>query len=703
MIRYEFWAISTLISIGIIGGLIYNWPQIPSGEVAENPIADTEEVKPYSPLEDSPKSELTGKEATDLVVMADRYLTGGNFAMAAQNYELACSQSVNEPALLLRHAFALELSGAWSEADEAYQKCLSIQTLNPNQKIAGTLGRVRTWNVQNRQQEAFKVLCDIYLRHGGDSELHELLRKRLAWQIQRLKQKMLQQNGEAKRLSQFQHGNCLIDPLDYLQLLDAVHQPKQVLEEMEFQIIQKPDLDVHLIAYSGFLRLVPIGRLLTIIEESAGLELLPTDRAQKQLYARSIEIDCEGMTLATLLDSVLIPHNLTWRQEGQQIFVEANTERSNRDNSHFLAQSIIRSARYISVNFGDSEEATYALIVAGNMHQYLREYDEASKYYRQLEQQTLAGEISGIVSFNQALLAVEIGRGSEALDLLYSTVDQSLDLELKSIAYSMIGEISLYNDDLEQAIQINARCISLTRLPQTKSRATLNLARAQLLANNPHAANQAIFAQKEFITDPDQVSLAAVLGAYARVLGTVTNENKRLASERLIVALTEIDFNRIEGLVDRILLSRALNNVGLTEQAVHLLDSALAKHDDVYWKRRLQYELAFLSIDSANLGFAKSLLSQLSADTTDSIGIHSAIRLAKLELVDRNYDQTIDVLTKIWKETQDQGTRKEILGVLGTAFQGKGDAESAAYCFAGMLPGLAVPALEVENAKEFQN
>jgi hypothetical protein len=221
---------------------------------------------------------------------------------------------------------------------------------------------------------------------------------------------------------------------------------------------------------------------------------------------------------------------------------------------------------------------------------------------------------------------------------------------------------------------------------RTIQESALCLARAYLLAGQPLAANQALYNARQSFHDPDATRLAAVLGSYARFLGTTASVFHRNEVERLLTELTQIHGSPSLKAEDAFLLGQAYNELGFEIQARDLIENSMAQARSPYWQHRLTFELAGILHRNGESDAALSLLTVILADSDSNLFPAALLRKAQIELLIGAPEACTETCRRLLQLPLNASDKKAGLDLMGQAYRSLNLHYSAALCYAGSLP-----------------
>jgi tetratricopeptide (TPR) repeat protein len=236
------------------------------------------------------------------------------------------------------------------------------------------------------------------------------------------------------------------------------------------------------------------------------------------------------------------------------------------------------------------------------------------------------------------------------------------------------------------AIRAGRRGLATAVCAEQKQTASLNLARAYLLHDDPFSANNALFENRDSFNDDRAKNLASLLGAYARFIGVKNKAGMLNARNRLFSAIAMIPDSEYASFADGYFAAHAFQELGFTEHAVDKYLLALSRPDIGAWQRRILYELALAKKAIGETEAAMSILQSM-VDRKDDPWNRLALRqIAEIFAESKQTSACIETCKKLWQSDLNDEEKQAVLHILGIAYQQQGEHYSAALCFAGILP-----------------
>lgn len=718
MHRVELWIFTTLFSVGVIIGMTYLDMQ-ETTEPTENAVAATQQsINVPTPEKEQSSTALELSDASiehnaQLLTLGDRYMVAGNYALALEKFRLYGKHAKGERAsILLRQAFCHEQQNQFLSAEKVYR---DAQTASPiqNYQILASVGHSRCLLRRGKYRFALEQVADQILKLDGETIAPDT-RAQLVFHFAKVleAQAIFEQdnfnrfNSKSTDATQSPSSAPFNDPKDLIQpnsvvfdqydpnpetLLAALKTPSSQPQrdrpsELSIEIQQRSGDSAVLIALSVFSGIQPTDVLLQQLSQTADVQLQISPQARKRLAGRARSIHLKTITLASLLDQLLTPENLAWFQTESEILIITKSEMQvSQASVGYWFELAQRSLRKFEIEYSENDRRSASLFARANLSLLSGDLDYAANLYQELEQMQTTGEMQAKMFFNQAKLNMRRQRVDEANRLFYLAIDQTLDPNVESSSYCLIAENLLAKTDLEGSLTTGRRAVSLATTYRQKQVATLNLARAYLLKNDPFSANLILFKNREFFEQSPLKPIASVLGTYARFMGVSDEDGIRIARNRLLTSISMLDAAQSLTSPDCYVIAMAYEQLGFGDRAIAAMKQAIEKTQVVHWQRKLTYELAVVHYKRKNFDASIPLLQQL-ADVEDDWKRKSLLQLATIYNDQSMTEACITICKQVWKEELTLGQRDFVLKLLGKSYQTKGEHHTAALCFAGMLP-----------------
>lgn len=730
--RAEIVWITVFLTVGAIGGLVYNWPSStedpaaqsidetidPADVLAEQsdeiddtwPFTDETRENPQSPTvqesesqtdlaadpiddvwsEISPPMKRTQKIDSAVVELGDRLLLGGNYEGAMKHYQKLL-QTVDVPTdngILIRLALASELAHEHDDAIKHYRSAIRVVEKGSVAQANCLLGIARVWENRGQFNDAASLLSELYLIYGG-TKYPQLLRAQLVSQLSDCLQKRVLssqividalQNEPMEYYWPAVTVDHVLELVDWEAPVDGLSTPPSQL-----QVLQSPNKDASVVLVGANVRGLSVLGLLTEIERGSGMVFNLTEKAKTDLVGRMTNVQTTAMPVSFLLDSVLESMALTWSQSEGEVSVMHREELADRDLASYDLARTQRMLRQVQLEVEPGPRRTAAIMNEGNNSRLAGGWEEARTKYQMAREQTPMHELSAKLYFNEASLQLADGEKLDALNACYMALDQTLTASLEGDVYAMISELELELGQTDKAILAGSRGLRRATEPAVLSRCAMMLARAYLLTEDPDSANQVLFDQSPHIVGDATQRVASVFSSFARFQRNPSRGGLQDEGQRLVMALATLKPNDPAGFADALIVSQAYASVGIRNKAVESLKESLAKAPKGFWSERIRLELARAQYGAGHFDAADETISnygQVSIDLLPTV----LLLHAKIKFDAGKLEQCESICRRIARLEVDQTVQAEALNTLGMVLNEKGQHYAATLCFAGVLP-----------------
>ena len=729
MNKPEFWLIPTLFAFGVIAGTTWlllspsdhNPPDTHAGKSTANdpdpersggpamssaPLA----LRPPVPLPSSTVLDADEEAAIQAVRKGDHLLQGGNYADAVRLFQRAVRLNggwTSENALRL--AFCAELMGMLPEALAHYERAIDTAS-TPVHRYLAELGTARVRAARGHPGVALSGLSELFLNLDETTGVPEEIRARVVFQLAHLFGSFALQDY-AFDLNRPDGVAFPPEPRDIestLQLIrgepiddaSASATPEPIPDGLN--LLQRPTDDVDTILVSGQIELTPITILINQLSVIAKLDIQTSPQAQQAIVGRAKRMTLRSVPISLLLDTLLLPLDLCWYQDGAAIqIVSLGEVASTADGRLYWNRAADRVYRRFSIAFPGDSRMDHVLAERAILKLIEGDVDGASKYLYEVRQKRPTGEMMATVFFNLAKLNLRLGRIDEAIETFYNAVDQSQEPRLQASGYWHVAQLYLESGRYERAVHAGGRSMATARNEAQRRLTALTMARAYLMLEDPSSANKILFDSRGAFEDSDLYSIGAILGSYARYLGSADETARTIAARRLLTALSETPDDRYPSFIDLYLAGKAYQVLGFPNRSLDKLRLASRSTDILLWQRRILFELAseLIEIDPASPE-AEKLFTFLVGEAHDPWARRSRIALAEYYLNQRQPERCLEQCQEVWKGNGDLDLedQKFVLQIMGQAYADLGQHYTAALCFAGKLP-VAEPVSTSESGR----
>ncbi|QDT59714.1 hypothetical protein SV7mr_22230 [Stieleria bergensis] len=626
----------------------------------------------------------------EAVQLGDRLLLGGNAEGAYDHCQRLWSLEMDRlaPWQLVRMAMAAELSQRFDLANDHYRLAIKRSAPGATVQLLALEGMARTLNKAGHRRESLALLSEMYLMYS-DAAVPELLRQEIARQLANGLQQQFNESPivseliENKRL-QYHYTE---PPFTYLlQLLDSVGADQGLASpHVGLEVLQQPSPMAGVVLIKAQLA----GRAyLDLINELQGmteLTFVVSDRANRELVGRLLNVQTSAMSLATFLDMALQPMDLVWQQEDAQITVATRAELQKKDLAAYDYDRLARLLQQLQLLYPKGQEQAVAVMHAGNNARLAGIWENARDQYRAARKSEPNGELNAVLHFNEASLQMAEGEKIEALHNSYMALDQTLQAELQGEIHGMIADLEIEVGNMEKAVRAASSATRHSDDPEVVSKAVLALARAYLLQEQFDDANRALFQNKDRVLGDIPQRLASLFGSYCRYQKHVDKPGLQDEGQRLVLALAATRDQDIQNFADALIAARAYSAIGIRNRSVEQLKFALQEAPTGYWQERIRYALADTLYQASQLREAAAVINEFRKVSPDLYPKVLNLQ-ARILLDSGNADASETICRTLLESPLTRQQQADVLGVLGNTLRSQGQHYSAALCFAGLLP-----------------
>lgn len=630
------------------------------------------------------------------IVRGDRLLTGGNAIGAYQHYRGLLGANIDslkfaDSSLLLRLGLSSELAGMGEQSEGYYVRVVRSGRAAPIQQAWALVGLARLWEREGKARDAADLLSELSLLYGTN-DYPQSLRVSVLTSLSRLLQQLylskMPPGSVAARL-EYDWSEVEIEPVLDPELRISATLP-EAGEQSRLKVVQRPLNDFELVLVDVRLPFSPMLEVLDDLQGQISQKLRVSTLARASIAGRSIQADAASLSVPILLDQILAPLELMWREVDKEVEILQVSEVPVSEAQRYQLERIQRVLRQVQLETNSQIERARSLMHEANNHYLLGRIEEARSKYLAAREIRPRDELSAKLYFNAGGFHSSQHEDDVALDQYYRALDQTLAPDMQAEAFSQIGRLELLMGRAEKAIPASARSLRLAggidSVKGQVSDALLTLARAYLLQGDPFSANRAIFEFSDRVQDEKSKRMATVLSAYARYTASKVGRGLQNPNDRLLRSLMALKPNDVDNFIDHLLIGRAYYDVGLRPMATAHLELSASQVKSEYWKDRVRFELAEVQFLAGNYQATAGTLARSDRQAKDVlyVGIKTLQARSLKKLGD--LDGSIRVCRELIGTSVGDEAKAEALKILGEAYQAAGDHRSASYCFAGLLP-----------------
>ncbi len=716
--------VSTLVSLGIIGGLTYLL--VEQRGSAKSP---TEHFLPPEhagvdkgiaiPLDQAPPTSGPSPTIDDVdsflfvptrIQEGDALLAKAQFAAAGARYlEAQQASGLLRSDLSLRLGLCAEFSGQHRSALSHYRRAIELRASGRERWIA-QLGMCRMLLARGSVDESLPQLCEIYLDLTNGQAPTELMAQ-VQYELTAAAQELALRNyhGELSRPDgiAFHHSAPRIE--DIIGLLRSPDESTPELVESpasptapvvnghgnedglpQFRVVQRPSNSLDMMFVEIDSPMIPVAQFVMHLCAECQLNLFATPGAETALRGRSKRIQVETASASMVIDCLLMPLQVGWFQDERGVHLFSLQEDASVTEGYWNAV-LDRMLRRFTIMFPGDHRNAAVLLSRANLAYIQNDLDRAAQHYQELAQRNLAGEILAKLFFNLGKVELRLGRTDSAIRQFYLALDQSFDPDLQACSYWHVGQLYLESNSLLESIRASGRALSLARNDQQKRLAAMTMARAYLLANQALSANQVLFDNRHLLQGSPYEPAAAVIASLARYVAMTDPINRKTESVRLLSAIANCNPLECDSFLDIYIVARAWQELGFREQAIANLMLAAQCTTLPVWRRQFLFERA-VQLGLANEpAQALAIHLELLSETDDQWSIQARVQMAATYLQLDNPSECLSQCEILLTSKISDERRQIILDLMGRAYRALGKHHSAALCFAGVVPLIPQP------------
>lgn len=712
--------LSTGFALGVIGGLVYlllgflNVAEAKRQMERRLSTASSEALERRTiyqigeQFDDNPQV-----VASKLIEEGDALLTSGNVMLAESRY-LLIQKITGTLSNQISHRLAIcaEQSQQPAKAARHFHRVLNASPSDIHRWIALS-GISRTWIERGNRTEALQILLDLFIESMDKKEMPEEIQAQILYQLGLTLEDIALQSYhfDLTKLDGVLFQSSLPRVEELLGLIDgtsgqdanfssvrltSVTQQRGTPERNEptsvtvktvpdIRVTQRPSESIELITLDIDSPIVSITELVSQIAAACEVELFGSQAAQNAILARAKSIRANNLPASMLLDSLLLPFNVIWFQNEEGLHLVMADEDRRVSNAYF-PKAMERFYRKLNLSYPGDYRTSAALLSRANLKLIQGEVDLAAAHYQELLLRSSYGEFTAKLFFNIGKIEMRLGRNQQAIQQFYLTVDQTYDTQLQAIAYWLIAQLCLEVQRLPEAIKAGGRSLALSSIDQQKKLATLTVARAYLLENQPLSANQILFNQRAAFAGSTEEMSAAILGSFARLTASTDRFALNAETERLLTLLANANDDDFAHFLDIYIAAKAWQRIGFSDRAIELLKLAIESTNILTWRHQFLFELGVLLRQSGSSDDAVAVFEFLTDSDTGIWRQHSMFHLSKLYLDRKQTKESLATSIQLLNFQLDQQQKEVVLHNMGTAYRILGKHHSAALCFAGMIP-----------------
>jgi tetratricopeptide (TPR) repeat protein len=655
-----------------------------SGRNADDPVTSENPNPTRSPT--PPGVSTTARPPADEkadIGRGDDLLRQGRYEQALAVYQSQMQDAKDERPDTLEFRIALCLEGL-GKSDKALAACRTVSTRNTGSAgVVAHLGMARLHIARGEFSAAANLLYPFLLqaqRLPSDSpalaEAQYMLALALAFQVSpRKKPGALHEGLSLPALTDW-------NPHRHLDWLTSPAARPAEAKTQETFSIQGANNKATAQILQASLPAAPLATLIDRLIVAGNLQPDWTVQARKAVDGRTAALDLSHRPLLDAIQALAEPHGLICQLKDGTVQIRTTAEISEQGQADHQVAVAERALRSVIVDHPGHPWAAHAYLALGNFDAAARRVPEALAWFERILNEAPRSRLVIEASYNRGLLLAKQGHVGEARKALFRIVDQSPGHELAPIAYLRIGRMALEEGDAAQAISLLRRAEAFAAGSDSHPLAVLMLAAAYAATDSPQEANTLLEKYRPAMKKEPIRQTAAFLAAYAQYRDAALRKQLRREAHDLHAALLGLREEALLGPFGKVLLGMAYRDLAMWDHAVKTYESALAQGEGPL-REEMAFSLGEALIEANRPGDAVRYLTPL-AEGKSRWAPSAELKLATIDLHARRYADSRNRCRKLLQNpTLD---RKLVLAIMGQAFDGLGDHQQAARCFAGQIP-----------------
>ena len=350
-----------------------------------------------------------------------------------------------------------------------------------------------------------------------------------------------------------------------------------------------------------------------------------------------------------------------------------------------------RLVTHAILQYADAKLSPIGYLALGNLTMLDDRPEEAAAYYQQLLRQFPRASIKIEAWFNLAKAQLAAGQRDQALDAFHHVVDAGSGHPVEPVAYLYIGRLVLEAGDARRASTAFMRASVLARGRDIRGISALGLSAAFLLSGNPAGADLVLRERRSDLERTRFHNVAAYLGAAARHRAAQQDGLRAREARNLLAALADVTPDQFFGSHGWRLLSSSFDEIGLDDRAAELRVAALAQPVRPAYYNEMAIAQAGWLMSGGRASEGTDLLKQLAESEDPAWAGRARVRLFEAYVLSGELQLAVQHCRERLAVCEAEAEKRELLRVMGSAYQRSGDPAAAAVCFAGRDPLSQVP------------
>lgn len=685
--RVLLWSVLGCLNVGLIAVAFYF-----GGRLGGLPVHRAVEEDAARDSSLPPSSEIRTEHAEPVIRIdleeVDRLLRTGRFEVALAICKQASDGAASQlrDAFRYRHALSLEGMGRWDDAIKVFSSVVS-RSNSPLMVSAAQLGQARVWLRMRRHTQGKVLLCDLILRAGDPVASDPVL---LANARYMLALALALEATEALPDSPTEDALANHSPSDW-SMDEALKWGK--LGKDENRLVPPPMPDTvsvkrirgvnEEILVRATVRQLPLTALLAQVAEQAGLKLVWSALARRQVEERCLRIDLGPIPLTDFLRPICERLDLVWKADKEVLHIwgeeEVEAGSPQRRKSAHARKALMEAI----LHYPKHHLTPVAVLELGNLEAKSGHMDEAMDWYRRLVREWPRSPLVTESHYNRAIIQWQAGKTAVARQTFYQVVDGTPAHHLMPLAYSHIGRLHLEENDPDQALSPLRRALVASSSTPSQPMIALTTAAAYLLANNPRAANRTLVENRASVTRSEFLPATTFLDTFARYRMCTDKRQKQRETNDLLTCLLAPRDKNLLGAPGNLLLAQAYLEVGMQEPLIQFATKVMPG-----LRGPIATEMTMILADACFATGKQDRAGKLYADLAANKSRHSAqarFRLAEVNHKKRNANECLK-WSRLVIEDRNPDHRRVTLRRMADAYEWIGDREKAILCLNGTPP-----------------
>ena len=429
--------------------------------------------------------------------------------------------------------------------------------------------------------------------------------------------------------------------------------------------------------------------LLNELARLSGWKIVISPEADEVMSVKTITIQINDKTAAEVLSLSLSPQQLFWAFDEDTLIVD-RLENFNKDLVLTLrirrAASLLNDALALAPN---DKLAPQALLALGNLAAADNRTERAETYYRSLLQRHSRHPTAAAAKFNLAKHNYQQKRFEVAFQQFQEVSDVGARGDVVALAFLYLGRMQLEMGKSGQAKRNLSRSAALTTDADIVANAISSLAASYLMRPEDaafEAANSVMLEHRDILRAPSWFNLTAFLSSLSRYRAALTKLEKKRRAQELLAASVKVNPQSFFGDFGFFLVGDAFSELNVTSQALRVYRDGLDRTRGRPTYNRLLHRVALAHRKNGEPHHAMEALEELIALQDSPWSDRASVELAEILMERLEYERCVTHCSGVIQQSQSQESQRQLLSLLGRAYEELGDHEQAALCFAGFLP-----------------